>query len=357
MWMQHYLNCDLVTIENITVYNHGNKNNDMIDIDGCRNVVIHGCVGDSDDDGITLKSTALAPTENVVISDCIVSSFCNAIKMGTESLGGFKNIAVSNCLIRPSSEPEQIYGRREGLAGIALEIVDGGVMDGVAISNVSIHGSTAPIFIRLGDRGRTPRPGLAKSPVGELKNVSISNIVARQAGAVGCAISGVPGSRIENVTMSNIQLQFVGGVDSTLFTADVPEHEAKYPECTMFGVLPAFGFYARHVKGLTLRDINLFYENDDHRPALMLDDVTDLHIDHLKAPGDLAAATIVLQNVCDAMISGCRPTAREAFINLKKNCRGVSIFANDFNRVSHAVLVSDSSSVENIVTDFRSDTR
>lgn len=89
MWMQHYLACDNVRVDGITVYNQCNRNNDMIDIDGCRNVTIANCIGDTDDDALTFKSTCGRPTENVTVTNCILSSHCNAIKCGTESNGAF----------------------------------------------------------------------------------------------------------------------------------------------------------------------------------------------------------------------------------------------------------------------------
>ncbi|MCK5701587.1 MAG: glycoside hydrolase, partial [Cyclobacteriaceae bacterium] len=85
LWMQHYLACENVYIHNIEVYNHSNKNNDMMDINGCKDVIISDCRGDTDDDGITLKSTHAQPNENITITNCILSSHCNAIKCGTES--------------------------------------------------------------------------------------------------------------------------------------------------------------------------------------------------------------------------------------------------------------------------------
>jgi polygalacturonase len=85
MWMQQYLACENVRIRGIRVYNHANKNNDMMDIDGCSNVVISDCIGDTDDDGITLKSTCERITQNVTITNCVLSSHCNALKTGTES--------------------------------------------------------------------------------------------------------------------------------------------------------------------------------------------------------------------------------------------------------------------------------
>ncbi len=333
MWMQQYLNCDLLTIKNITVNNHGAHNNDMMDIDGCRNVIISGCHGDTDDDGITIKSTGPWPTENVVISNCLISSFCNAIKMGTESSGGFRNITISNCVIRPSTAPDKIYGRAEGLAGIALEIVDGGTLDGVAIYNISIVGTTAPIFIRLGDRGRTYKPNMPAPPVGVLRNVVISNIVATGAGDAGCSITGVPGHAVENVTLSNIKIHFVGGGARELSEAIVPENEKKYPESTMFGVLPAYAFFSRHVNGLTFRDVTLSYEQPEQRPVLIVDDVQNLKIDNLSAQtATEAPAQMVVRNVHHALVSHCGPQA-PVFLRLENKCRNISVIGNDLSRV------------------------
>jgi polygalacturonase len=164
LWMQHYLGCEKVYIRGIEVYNHSNKNNDMMDIDGCRDVIIADCRGDTDDDGITLKSTHAQPNENITITNCIISSHCNAIKCGTESNAGFKNIAISNCIIRPSEDREVIYGKPNGISGISLEVVDGAEMNGINISNIIMDGPAVPLFIRLGNRARgydqtLPEPG------------------------------------------------------------------------------------------------------------------------------------------------------------------------------------------------------
>ncbi|NOX64971.1 MAG: glycoside hydrolase, partial [Chlorobi bacterium] len=117
-WTQHYLACDGVTVRDVKVYAHGGENNDLIDIDGSQNVVITGMIGDSDDDGITLKSTGKEIVENVIISDCILRSRTNPIKAGTDSYGGFRNITITNCYIGPSLADGGYSGRDEGLAGI-----------------------------------------------------------------------------------------------------------------------------------------------------------------------------------------------------------------------------------------------
>jgi polygalacturonase len=273
MWMQLYQNCEFVMIRGLNIFNHGCRNNDMIDIDGSRNVVITDCFADTDDDALTLKSTAGTPTENVVVSNCVIRSHCNAIKAGTESSGGVKNITITNCIVQPSMVAEVLAGRREGLGGIALEVVDGGSLDGVTISNVTIEETSAPIFMRLGNRGRPYKEKMPAQPVGTFRNVVLSNIIARSAGKTGCSIVGIPGHRIENVTLSNIKISFDGGGTKKQAAGPVQELENKYPESTMFGVLPAYGFFCRHVDGLTFRDVDLGYEAADRRPALICDDM------------------------------------------------------------------------------------
>ncbi|MBN1996412.1 hypothetical protein JW935_02585, partial [candidate division KSB1 bacterium] len=306
-WMQHYLACDYLTIRGITVYNHCNYNNDMLDIDGCRYVTVSDCIGDSDDDALTFKSTSPRACENIVVTNCILSSHCNAIKMGTESTGGFKNITISNCVVRPSAVETNFFGKRRGLAGIALEIVDGGIMDGIAISDIRIEGTTAPVFMRLGNRARPYMQNIPKPGIGQMRNIKICDIIATGADTNGCAISGLPDFPIENVTLSNINIQFCGGGSADLVRTDIPENEAKYPESTMFGKLPAFGFFVRHVSGMTLNNLNLSFVDSDQRPALVFDDVKTLDVYGLKAQNPSSGQPLVLMNnVSDVYVTASR---------------------------------------------------
>ena len=273
MWMQHYLACDDVVISGIKVFNHCNKNNDMIDIDGCRNVEITDCIGDTDDDALTLKSTSPLPCENITITNCILSSHCNAIKMGTESTGGFRNITISNCVVKPSSVKEVIYGLPEGISGISLELVDGGVMEGIVISEVVMDGPEVPLFIRLGNRARPHKEGLAPPGVGSLEGIQIRNIVARNAGSTACSITGIPGHPAKDISISNLTLQFRGGVEAGAVKDPVPELESDYPEATMFGTLPASVFYLRHLKNIHISGVEVAFGKPDGRVHLLAEDV------------------------------------------------------------------------------------
>lgn len=335
MWMQHYLACDDVTIDGIHVDNHVKPNNDMIDIDCCRNVRISNCTGDTDDDALTLKSTADRITENVTIANCVLSSHCNAIKMGTESSGGFRNIAISNCAIRPSRHEDPISGRRPGLAGVALEIVDGGFLDRVTITNLTIEGTIAPIFMRLGNRARKFKEEIQTPDVGAFRNVVVSNVMATGASGMGCAIAGLPGHPIENVVLSNIRIAGAGGGALEDVEREIPEEEKKYPECTMFGTLPAYGFYARHVKGLTLDNVEVAWEEPDLRPALLCDDVRDLHIDNLAGhSAESGSPTIVLNDVQGAMVQSCvAPAKASGFLRMQGNTADVTVIGNDLSQV------------------------
>jgi len=342
-WMQHYRQCDRVTIRGIDVFNHATYNNDGLNIDSCRDVTITGCRVDSDDDGIVLKSLSTRPCQNVTVTDCTVSSHCNAIKMGTESGGGFQNITVTDCTVFSPEKSKSIYGRQRGLAGIALEIVDGGTLDHVTVSNVNIRGVSVPIFMRLGNRARQYDKGRPKPGVGTFRNVVISDVVAEKTSEIGCSITGLPGHRIENVVLRNLKLGFDGGGTRETASRQVPERPESYPESTMFGVLPAWGFYVRHVKGLTFEDVELGVSQPDLRHAMVFDDAENVVIDGLDAGFSHGAAPMIrLTQTSTVRIRRSGPkTATQTFLRLEgAGCRGIVLEENDLGRVEEVADVA-----------------
>jgi polygalacturonase len=277
-WMQHYLACDRLTIDGIKVFNRNNYNNDALDLDGCHEVTVTRMMADSDDDGITLKSTSPRLCENISIANCIVSSHCNAIKLGTETNGGFRNINISNIVVKPSyDQKEKFFGQWIGSSAISLEIVDGGLMENVNVSDINVEGTEAPIFIRLGNRARgyqlkgTDFDSLIPiDHVGSINGIHLDNIQIRNAGAMGCSITGLPNHPVTNVWLSHISIHHKGGIKAS----DLPEiersvkdeKEKDYPESTMWGCLPAKGFFVRHARNIRFNDITIQTEEDDVRP-------------------------------------------------------------------------------------------
>ena len=302
-WMQHYLACDRVRIDGIKVTNRNNYNNDALDLDGCHDVIVRGVIADSDDDGITLKSTSPRLCEDITIENCIVSSHCNAVKLGTETNGGFRNILIRGIVVKPSADQkEKFFGQWIGSSALSLEIVDGGLMENVSVDGMNIVGTESPIFVRLAHRGRgyTFNHSGADAFVGQsvqggneggtaatkpdsvttrgrMRGIYINNVRAKDCGNYGSSITGLPDQLIEDVHVSNVCIYQRGGITradlKNIDAALRDEKAAEYPEATMWGQLPAKGFYVRHVRSIHFDNIEIHTEADDARQEIVKEDV------------------------------------------------------------------------------------
>lgn len=311
MWVQHYLACDDVRISGITVKSRVNGNNDGIDIDSCHGVRISDCDISSGDDAICLKSTSARVCRDVVVSNCVVSSHCNAIKLGTESNGGFQNINISNC---------SLYDTR--LSGIALEIVDGGVMENVVVSSITMRNVLGPVFLRLGDRGRPFRDGDPKPPPGRLGGIQIQGIQATGAGRIGCSITGIEPAPVKRVSLRDISIEFEGGGTPEDAARKVEELADKYPEYTMFRTLPAYGFFCRHVEDLSMSGLRLSYSKPDARPAMIFDRLAGLRLTDVTAQiAETTPAAVLLRSVRDAQSRDCRTSGGGAVFQKEDSAR------------------------------------
>ena len=279
-WMQHYLACDRIQIRGIKVFNRNNYNNDALDLDGCHDVIVSDMIADSDDDGITLKSTSPRLCENVTIQNCIVSSHCNAIKLGTETNGGFRNINIANCIVKPSADQStQFFGdpSKRGTSTLSLEIVDGGTLENVNVSGIVAEGTESPIFIRLGNRARSYAQDVPVTQIGRIRGVHISNVTVNNAGRTGCSITGLAGHPVEDIWLSDITIRQQGGItadDLTKIDEALKDEKVKeYPEATMWGPLPAKAFFVRHARNITFRNVSVTTTLPDARPEYVKDDV------------------------------------------------------------------------------------
>jgi len=308
---------DNLTIDNLKI----DTNRDAIDIDCCRNVRVSNCSVNSPwDDGICLKNSYglgfARSTDHVTITNCYVTggyeegTMLDAtykrigpdykaprngrIKFGTESNGGFRNITVSNCVI-------------EDCRGIALETVDGALLEDVSITNITMRDITdVPFFLRLGSRMRGPEG----TPVGALRRVLISNVVVSNcASRQATIIAGIPGHSIEDVRLSNILVLHQGGGTKEDAAIQPPELENVYPDPNRFGALPAHGFYIRHVKGIAIKDVEVRSMKPDLRPGFVLDDVNSAELIHVKLPYTAEVPSLVLKNVKNFSITQSTPVA------------------------------------------------
>lgn len=339
-WTLRCANSDQIIINKVRIYSHGNHNCDGIDINS-KNVVISDCIIDCDDDGICFKADVPGfDIEHVTVSNCVISSNCNGIKFGTGSFSAFRNISISNCVIRKASEnnirswSKMLRGMAADttvISGIALEVVDGGIMDRVVINNISMQDVQTPLFIRLGNR----------RGIGTLKNVLISNIVAENQSLITSSITGIPGSYVENVVLRDILFSYTGGGSEEDASIVVPEKIKEYPENRMFGpALPAYGLYVRHVKNLTIENIQCRIRKPDHRPVFVFDDVHNMSLTNFQVDLPSGGAPIVyLNESSDISLSGFR-TQRDVPLFLKVdglNSKCIDIRSNHFNRIQKRV--------------------
>lgn len=307
-WGLSFELCSNLAINNIALTNRAYWNNDGMDITDCHNVRITNCDVNSADDGICLKSYYPGHlNDSIYIADCTIRSSASAIKFGTASYGGFKNITIKNIKIFDTFR-----------SAIALESVDGGVIENINISNINAINTGNAIFIRLGHRdGQTP---------GILKNIHIKDVKVQVPfgkpdinydmrgpevdffhNPFPSSIVGLPGYDIENVVLENIEIAYPGRASKGMAyvplgrLSQVPENEKNYPEFSMFGELPAWGFYVRHATGLTFKNIKLTIDNEDFRPAFVFDEVDSLKMEQIKLP-DQGKEQIILHKTSNGSL-------------------------------------------------------
>jgi hypothetical protein len=278
----------------------------------------------------------------------VASSHANAIKMGTDSTAGFVDVTIRDCTVRsPPPDARRFCGRARGTAALALEIVDGGRMERIVASDLTIDGPEVPVFVRLGNRGHgwLP-PGATPGPapkVGTVRGITLTNITATHAGLIGCSITGIPDHRVEDITLSNITISADGGGKKEWADAAIEERVERYPESTMFGNLPAYGFYCRHVKGLRFSNIQLRTAAPYLRHAMVFDDVENLAIDALDAAFSAGAAPLLsLVQTWDAVVRGCKPRAEGGtFLKLTGDkSRNIALTGNELGGAAKAVDVA-----------------
>lgn len=301
-WLQNYLGCDTIHLSKLTIYNHTNFNQDATDIDAS-NVLIEDCVIDSDDDAICLKShNDDRVVENIVVRNCVLATNCNAIKFGTLSKGGFRNIRMENCVIKAAAEDnvrhwQQVLKYIElpttVISGIALESVDGALIENVTFSDIEMQGVQTPIFVvlarrNIGQAGNTDFYNSEHSALdgslhpGHVSGLTFRNIRATSHSRMTSSITASEGSVIENVVLENVQIDGVGGGTRSEAAARLPEYAGEYPENRLFGfAYPSSGLFVRRVKGLKIDNMSLTVRNADSRPTILLDEVSDASIRNL----------------------------------------------------------------------------
>lgn len=286
-------NSSIINISNLKVINRGYWNNDGIDLNDCKHAKITNCDINSADDGICLKSdNAESCCDDITIANCRIASSASAIKFGSSSYGGFKNVNISNISVYDTFR-----------SALALETVDGGIIENINVSGIKAVNTGNPIFICLGAR-HDDRPGICQNIT--IKDVEVEVPFGRPDENYDLrgpevnyfhnpwpsSIAGLPERYIKNVILENITLTYPGRATKGMAyvglyrVKEVNEAEKEYPEFSMYGELPSWGFYLRHIDGLSMKNVTMKLADKDFRPAIVLDDVKNYTFENMTYPND-----------------------------------------------------------------------
>lgn len=331
-WTMRPIECESVFIHNLRVRNPiDGPNTDGMDVTCCRNVFIENCDISTGDDALCIKSESPyggepSPTKNITITNCILTGCCNGFKMGTATRGAFQNITFTNSVIYNEDVPLN----HRIISGVAIEMVDGGSVEGILISNIRMQNTRTPIFVRLGNRSGNPPGG---PEPGSLQGVMIDGIYATGA-ILTSSVTGLPGHHVEDVTLSNIRIDTVEEGQLDWVDREIQERPRAYPEARMFGRLPAYGFYCRHVSGLRFENVRVQARPTEPRPLLLCDDVKRLELAGVNGSAPAGKEPLFLfRNVQRAFISGCcAPPAVQTFLRAEGNgTADISLVGNDLS--------------------------
>jgi hypothetical protein len=368
-WCAHFLACDGVRVRGVSIWNRANGNNDGLDLMNTRNVLISDCTLMCEDDCICFQNVSdELPVQDIVITNCLMSTRWAAIRSGGDHRGGIRNVAVSNCVIRDT------YG-----CGIKLQISGNATMENMAFSNIVMDKVSCPISLRLGNHHYNGERRDPAFPFGTMKNILFNNIRASMLDEAALkqaitafyaaypskphaiypgeerqciSICGIPDHPVEGVTLSNIHVTYPGGgTRDDAARRTLPEWEDQYPEYFMWGVLPAYGLYARHAKGLSLNNIRFDLAGPDLRPAITCDDVEDLDLAHVRTTASAEAESLIrLRSTRDALVQGCRPLGQAGtFLRAEGHtCRDITLVGNDLHRTRKAVELADGTDVGSV---------
>jgi hypothetical protein len=276
-----------IHIERVTIRSRNSTNGDGLDFDGCKRVRIQDCDIDAGDDGIGPKVFHPDwPNEDFEISGCRITSRWHAIRVGAESIAPIRRLAVRDC----------VFTQCQG--GIKIEASEGALFEDLSFSRIEMKQVCQPIMVLASRFAFSAHNRSARPPAGRIRKVRFSDIravaaVSEDGGlkAKGgkddpferpcSAVVSRPGSHIEDVSFTNIDLTFPGGGTtedaSRLDVGELLESTDYMKWAVPFdGEVPSSALYLRHVKGVRLENVQFAVEKPDARAFIAGDDVQGL---------------------------------------------------------------------------------
>jgi len=282
--------CKYVKMDGLRIYNRVNGNNDGFHFISCEYVHVSNCDLECQDDACALFGSC----KFVTVTGCSFSTRWSVFRFGG---GEAENIAVSNCIIYDT------FG-----CPIKMQCSPGSRLENMSFSNLVMRNVTGPIYIGLGSQ-RPGQSGETAQKPGIVRNISFNGIHATVIHPVvlpdlssypigefnpgeikSCMVLNGTDGYLENISFQDVHVAYPGGGTAEDAVRDIPLIGGEY---FRIGVPPAYGLYARKVRGLTLNNVRLEVTAPELRPAVVFDDVEDATLSGLSAQGDRKAGSLL----------------------------------------------------------------
>jgi hypothetical protein len=284
------LQCKRVHLDGVRIYNRVNTNNDGFHINSSEYVHIVNCDVACQDDACALFGS----NKFVTVTNCTFSTRWSVFRFGG---GQAENITISNCVIYDT------FG-----CPIKMRCGARSRFENITFSNLIMKNVTGPISIGLDSSRNTA--GTTPPVKGIIRNIAFNGIratvtakgqqhedlpwpqVFRPGETRFCiVVNGVKDEFLEEISFHDVHVTYDGGgTAEEAAVREVPKLAGEYFE---IGTPPAYGIYARNVRGLTLHNVRLEVKTPDLRPALILDNVTDAAVNGLSAQGNAQAESLL----------------------------------------------------------------
>jgi hypothetical protein len=333
------LECRYVRLDGVRIHNRVNLNNDGFHINSNQYVNIVNCNVMCQDDACALFGS----NKFITVTNCSFSTRWSIFRFGS---GECEEVAISNCVIYDT------YG-----CAIKMRFSAGARIENVSFSNLVMRNVTGPISIGLDSNYRRAAnaPARAKGVVRNLTFQGIRATVVSEGGQYAdmpfrnnfrpgetrscITLNGVGDEYLEGITMNDIHVTYGGGgTAEEAARREIPKMAGEYFE---LGTLPAYGLYARNVRGLTLSDVRFEVATADLRPAMVFDHVLDATVNGFAAQGNAQAELLRFIDSRDVLVSAARVlTPAAAFLQLEGDGNGgITVDGGDLSKASEAVVL------------------
>jgi polygalacturonase len=330
--------CSRVKMDGVRIHNRVNHNNDGFHFISSQYVHVSNCDVQCQDDACALFGSC----KFVTVTNCSFSTRWSVFRFGG---GEAENITVSNCLIYDT------FG-----CPIKLRCGPGSRYENMSFSNLVMRNVTGPISIGLGPQ-RLPAAG---SPPperpGVVRNISFHNIHATVIHPVtfpdvafvsefnpgevkSCMVLNGVDNNLEHITFDNVHVVYPGG--GSVEEAAVRDVSKIAGEYFALDVLPAYGLFARKVRGLTMSNVRLEVAGAEMRPAIAFQEVEDAAINGLNVAGDAKAESLLRFTDCrDILLSASRVLApATAFLQVEgRSSGGITIDGGDLSKAASVTV-------------------